>query len=755
MHLHTQAHPDAHLHAPLKEIDLPTFVKALYAYKAWVLASVLIGFLIGLVISQSQPPIYQSSALIQVMDPESNSNASALLSSLGVFQPKLGGKNRTAIEMTLMHSDYITKPTVQKLGLDVLVTPHTFPILGPIFKAHYHGQGPAPAKFYLTGYAWGGEKIHLSRFNPPLEHYTQRYTLIADGKETYHLLDPSGNLILRGQVGSLAQSSDGTTNILVDTLSARPSTSFFISHLDPTALAHELNRRLKLTELSPSDGGSANTGIIQLNLNTSQPKETSQILNTIIALAAQDNENQKNKQSGVTAQFIQNQLILAQKNLKAAENNLNREKARTGSINLNAESSLLLNEISNLDSKIFTDEIEKDQLLQNNTAKSPLVESINTELISLKNQRTKIKNKLANLPLQEQNTINLMRDTQIKNKLYSSLQNSLQQTMLTQASSLNSIRVLNYAEAPVLPLPTKTPFILIFSSLAGLLFSSFGILLFTQVRRGITDPYWAEKTLNLKTWTILPFSKTQAENDKQMQGKKLKKRPLLSQENPHDGTLEALRHLSQKFLIPSKKKGHQKIAVFSASPQAGKSFIMLNLAIILAEAQQRVLLIDADLHHGELHQVLHLPLTPGLAEYLAQSASAEAVIHHTSISGLDLITSGHPTTQTDSSLYAHFPAKTQALSPLYDFILIDTPPILACSSVHLLAQASSMNILLIPAAAQEADLEAALAYFDHEDIKIDGTLFNFTKKIHALLSNHPHANPFFRHRKSLKRNPHA
>ncbi len=193
---------------------------------------------------------------------------------------------------------------------------------------------------------------------------------------------------------------------------------------------------------------------------------------------------------------------------------------------------------------------------------------------------------------------------------------------------------------------------------------------------------------------------------------------------------EAFRGVLTSILFSG--NGHRpRVLVFSsASPGEGKTTVVSNLGIALAEIETRVLLIDADLRCPRLNQVFDLPndrgLTNLLQKNLREGVTPESVIQKTNIPGLDILTSG-PSTHAASNLL-HSPFLSDVLSQLrgqYGMILIDTPPMLHITDARVIGRLADAVILVARAKQTTRDeLVAARKRFSDDHTRIMGTIFN-------------------------------
>jgi protein-tyrosine kinase len=152
----------------------------------------------------------------------------------------------------------------------------------------------------------------------------------------------------------------------------------------------------------------------------------------------------------------------------------------------------------------------------------------------------------------------------------------------------------------------------------------------------------------------------------------------------------------------------KKILVTSAVAGEGKTFVATNLAQAIArEPDRRVLLIDADLRSPALHLPLRAPLSPGMSEYLRNQATEAEIIQHGQEGKLCFIAAGTGEINASELLSNGSLEKLlDRLAPLFDWVIIDSPPCLPVADANVLAGMCDGVLLVVrakstPAAATE------------------------------------------------------
>jgi capsular exopolysaccharide synthesis family protein len=161
---------------------------------------------------------------------------------------------------------------------------------------------------------------------------------------------------------------------------------------------------------------------------------------------------------------------------------------------------------------------------------------------------------------------------------------------------------------------------------------------------------------------------------------------LAAYHRPKSREAEAYRGVRTALYFSTRGSGHRLIQVTSPSPADGKTTLAANLAVSIAQSGKRVLLIDADLRKPRQHTVFNVPDRVGLSAVIAGECDPVEAIHETAVPGLSVMPCGRvPPNPAELLTSPRFQEALGALGTQYDFVLIDTPPLLAVTDPSVVA----------------------------------------------------------------------
>ncbi len=172
------------------------------------------------------------------------------------------------------------------------------------------------------------------------------------------------------------------------------------------------------------------------------------------------------------------------------------------------------------------------------------------------------------------------------------------------------------------------------------------------------------------------------------------------------------------------------IVVTSSRSGDGKTTTSSNLAIVIAQQGKKVLLIDADMRKPSLHTIYHIPNRKGLSTILAGQQVLEDCINQTDIPRLDLLTSGPiPPNPTELLGFEEMDELIEGTKKLYDFIIIDTPPLLVVSDAQILLNKCESSLLIFKSGkTSKQDAKKSVLLMKKSEAKFLGVSLNQNKE---------------------------
>src|SRR5438105_4024136 len=198
---------------------------------------------------------------------------------------------------------------------------------------------------------------------------------------------------------------------------------------------------------------------------------------------------------------------------------------------------------------------------------------------------------------------------------------------------------------------------------------------------------------------------------------------------------EALRAIRTNVLFSFAEGSAKTLVITSTAPEEGKTMVAANLAIALAMTSQRVLLVDADMRRPKIHQLFALDQEAGLSNVLIGSAKANDAVKKTTVPKLWVLPAGrvppNPPELLGSPRFAELMA---AFRENFDWVLLDSPPVLAVTDACVLAHTSSAVLFVVGAdLVTRGAAKTALEQLDAAGARYIGAVMN-----RAEIRRHPH-----------------
>jgi len=292
-------------------------------------------------------------------------------------------------------------------------------------------------------------------------------------------------------------------------------------------------------------------------------------------------------------------------------------------------------------------------------------------------------------------------------KLYLLIEEKYQEAMIAEQSQFGYVQIIDYATPGIKPVSPKVHLNLILSVLIGLGLGVMIVFVKEYFDRTIKTPEQIEK----KGFTVLsaiPVIEIEAKVD----GKQLKKDEgrniaahLITHLSPKSPVAEAYRVLRTGIQFAKLDRKIKSIVVASGAPKEGKSTTSSNLAITMAKADLKTVLLDTDLRRPVLHRVFGVKREPGLTDYLFGRAEIDEIFKQTEVENLYLVPCGivppNPSELLGSEKMKEF---IEYLKSNYDMVIFDTPPLVAVTDALILANQVDGVLLVASAGKTEIDV---------------------------------------------------
>jgi tyrosine-protein kinase Etk/Wzc len=700
------------IHRPAAADAEPTLNEYLdtLAEGRWLIAVVTAGavFLGGLY-AVLAPPRYRSDALIQVEDKKSS------LGLLGDLAGALGEASPAETEIEILRSRTLVGQVVDDLALDVIAMPRAFPVIGGAISRLNGGEEVAAPFLWLSSFAWGGERIRVATLEVHPDLLGEKLVLTALGEGHFALAGPGGP-ILDGRVGEEARTAD--VMLYVSELRARPGTRFRIIRERRDQVIKDIQEELRILETGKK------TGVLRLEIEGRSPVTTSRILNRLSEAYLKQNVMRRSAEAAKTLEFLESQLPSLRSELDKVETELERYRSKNGSVNVTMETQAAVQQAATIEKALSEVRLEHAALRQRFTESHPALVALRDKIRSLERESNQLEARFRQLPEAELESAKRIRDVQVANELYVSVLNKAQELRVLKEGTIGNVRILDSALVPFEPISPRRGRTVGLALLVGLALGVTTVFVRRAIDRGVEDPDLVERETGVGVHATVPFSATQQAADR----RRARSGPgqLLARADPKDLAIEGLRSLRTSLEFELLEASNNVIAIGGPAPAIGKSFVVSNLAMLLGETGKRVLLIDADLRRGRLHEFFSVERSPGLSEVVGGLVPAAAAVRATGYESVDVLTTGViPPNPAELLGSERFRRQLEELARRYDVVLVDTPPILAVTDGALVGRHAGSYLMVLKAGRHPMrEIAAAMRTLARNGVRVRGFVMN-------------------------------
>ncbi|MBS1916841.1 MAG: polysaccharide biosynthesis tyrosine autokinase [Bacteroidetes bacterium] len=717
-------------------------------------ALIIIFSVLGYFYVKNAIPIYESTASILLKDEKKGLDESKMIESLDLF----GQKNIVENEVEVIRS----KEVLSQVAIDMK-------LYAPIFEQQK----------LKTISAYMSSPITVEMRNPgaivmPVSKIYFNYpgdSTITVGNNQYAL-----NQWVTTQWGEMRF----TKNPLYQP--SDKQSKYYFSLLDLDGVAKGLAENLKVSPISKQ------STVVTLKLRGPVKRANEAILSDILNVYVGNAISEKTAFAAKTLDFFDSRLKIVAHELDSIENGIQKYRNQKGVVDISTQSKLYLESVQQSDQqlgqvnmqlqvldnvndyvqsknnggnivapsmfgisdpvlsqlleKLNDKQVQYEKLRKTTGENSPLLVSLRNEIDKLrpsimdniKSQRQGLQtsrdnlaqqsNKtsaiLSSIPQKERELVEVSREQSIKNSIYSYLLQKREEASISSNSVVANSRIVDRPYSTPFPVSPNKPMIMLVFPLLGILIGAAIVNLKRLFNTKILFRSEIEKATSFPVLGELSFDKS--------------KNPLVMTSAKRSFIMEQFRQLRVAVALgnlgnPVKTK---KIIVTSSIEGEGKSFVAANLAISLALAGKKVVLVDFDMHQPKLNEMFNLDNEVGIASYLLGTHDGDQIIqsmpsisHNFSL----ILSGGTPPNPSELILNTKIEKLLNYLESMFDVVVIDCPPVLPVTDTLVISQyANAMLYVVRHGYTPKVHIKMLDENMEQHNIRNLGIVFNGVKK---------------------------
>jgi capsular exopolysaccharide synthesis family protein len=562
-----------------------------------------------------------------------------------------------------------------------------------------------------------------------------------------------------------------------------PGVEIEVTFLPNDVATQQISRRLDVSSIG---GGRKDTNLVKVSFNSKDRVIARDVVNAIMEAYMSFALDWKTLRADRSAAFVEKQLIGVRDSLESSERELQNFVEQSGAILLpeqgkeliqsgaelelemrkfQIQEELLSMVVNNLASSsgsdkplsltgdfLFDDnilgnaigalnelEMKRGTLLSDVTDSHPEVIRINDEIARIRVQVNdliraskkrigerrrailrsldEIKNDLAQFPDKQRQLAALTRNLEVSQEMYKFLMSKLEEYKILKAATTVDKRIIDNATTPFVHSRPDWSTVLILASILGLLLGIGAVFARRTLDPKVRDEDEAKVLANLPVYGVVP--------DLKEMGLFQPGVPLTHAiwEAPKGPSAEAFRTIRTN--VEFAQVGEQQLKVLqitSSEASEGKSTVIANLAVALSKTGHKVILVDLDLRRPSQHRTFGISRTPGISDHLV--GQSDIVVHSIEKYELDLVPAGNEPPESQRLLASNgLNELVEKWRDTYDYILLDTPPLLVADSL-VISRLSDMVLFVVrPHHCRRTNLKLAQSTHERMDL-VKGLVIN-------------------------------
>lgn len=645
-----------------EETDLTELLKDVAKNWYIMLPCLVVAGIVGVFVSLWIRPVYQVDALLQI-ESKNSKNSMGMMGGLGAL---FSNASPAETEIELIRSRQVMGAAVEKMRLQYEAEPLNF------LDRLLHREG----------------RLDLAQIEVPWDSVPKTDKIkeweveIKDSTGRFDLYDHLDKVVLSGEPGHTYKFPYAGDSAAFGIISCdvRPGQRFVVRKRKRLDAISSFRSSFDVKEKGKK------TGILEFTYQDIYPDRGMAVLNEVASSYLRQNVEERNAEAQKTLEFLEKQLPDVKAQMDSSLMNLNAYRNRVGSVDVNAETQLVLQRRMKLQQDILALQQRKQEAIRLFHSEHPTVKTLEDQEDALKRELAGTASQVKKLPTTQQEVLKLTNEVEQSKILYTTMLNNIQQLRLVSAGEVGSVRIVDFAEKALRPTKPKPKLIVAVALFLGFLFGTLIISLKTKFSSGVKSASFIEKETGFTVYAKVPKGNPQGTKGT---------RPLAVVE-PDDVAVESLRALRSSLEFSMMDDNGSVIGVSGLIPGVGKSFISVNLAALFAGLGKKVLLIDADLRKGRLHKEFGIKRGNGLSQVLLREVQVEEVIHPTEVENMFVIPCGNvPANPAELLGSRHYSDLIERFKSEYDLVIVDTPPIMLVTDAALACRLAAQIVMVI------------------------------------------------------------
>ena len=526
--------------------------------------------------------------------------------------------------------------------------------------------------------------------------------------------------------------------------------------------------------------------VLKISYKDTIPQRAKDFVNALIDEYMKQNSKMQTRDATKTLEFINSQLAIISGELKNSEQQIEHFKTQQKTVNVSSNVERISKSMSDLENKVailnmqismlrnvqnsvkrnrnldtltlagtgikvatITKAIQDLQdamlkrrvMLKEFTPAHPKVQELSTKIANLKTiikksiantlkslqqkrnllvaQMKKYQKSIKKLPKVQQNYLSLERKFTFNEKFYTYLLEKKTEAQIKKAATSNTNRIIDAAILPMGSIAPNRKKIMLMGFAIGLILGMVLAFIRAFLDDTIKEKSDVMKGTNVPIVASIPkfFHTSNRDSD------------LIVASQPNSYVSESFRVLRTNLQFVAKKENAKVIAITSTVANEGKTTVAANLGTALQMMNKKVVVLNFDLRKPALHKIFEVSNKKGLSDYLAGKVSLEEIIKGTKRDNLDIITSGTvPPNPSELIASGKTDELIDRLKQIYDYVILDTPPVGIVTDARLLLSKSDIILYIIKADYSKKEfLETVNMLKQEEDVRNIGIVLNNLK----------------------------